>query len=409
MDNRLICSPQHFRFPGFEGISSWEEKRMGDLFVRIIKKNKENNKNVLTISAQYGLVSQYDYFNKNVASLDVSNYYLIEKGDFAYNKSRSQGYPYGAIKPLLLYDKGVVSPLYICFRLKENEGNADFFRHYFETDLFNNEIAKIAQEGARNHGLLNISSEEFFNIQLRVPSIEEQSKIAKSLSSIDELINASNEKLELLKAHKKGLMQQLLTPINGGGNSCVTPTLRFPKFKNTKGWEIKMLENTVKLFTAAKKLTLVEYKKSGKYPIVDQSQQYISGYTDDGTALINENKEGVVIFGDHTCSLKYIDFPFVQGADGIKIFKSSEPERVMSQYIYYYLCSVPIKSTEYKRHFSDLKKKAVLFPSLVTEQQRLIECFLSIDEVITSCKQKQFILEQHKKGLMQQLFPKYRN
>ena len=169
------------------------------------------------------------------------------------------------------------------------------------------------------------------------------------------------------------------------------------------------LKNTVKLFTAAKKLTLVEYKKSGKYPIVDQSQQYISGYTDDGTALINENKEGVVIFGDHTCSLKYIDFPFVQGADGIKIFKSSEPERVMSQYIYYYLCSVPIKSTEYKRHFSDLKKKAVLFPSLVTEQQRLIECFLSIDEGITSCKQKQFILEQHKKGLMQQLFPKYRN
>ncbi len=209
MDNNLKCYLQQPSVPGFEGIGSWEEKRMGDIFVRITKKNKESNKNVLTISAQYGLVCQYDYFNKNVASLDVSNYYLIKKGDFAYNKSRSQGYPYGAVKPLLLYDKGVVSPLYICFRLKENEGNADFFRHYFETDLFNNEIAKIAQEGARNHGLLNISSEDFFNIQLHVPSIEEQGKIAKSLSSIDELINANNEKLALLKVHKKGLIQQL--------------------------------------------------------------------------------------------------------------------------------------------------------------------------------------------------------
>lgn len=210
MENKKENNTHFLRFPVFENSGRWEEKKMSDIFIRITSKNKERNKNVLTISAQYGLVSQFDYFNKNVASVDVSNYYLIEKGDFAYNKSRSQGYPYGAIKPLLLYDKGVVSPLYICFRLKENAGNADFFRHYFETDLINREIAKIAQEGARNHGLLNISAEEFFNIQLRVPSIEEQERIANTLSSIDDLINATNEKLELLKVHKKGLMQQLL-------------------------------------------------------------------------------------------------------------------------------------------------------------------------------------------------------
>ena len=210
MENKKENNTHFLRFPVFENSGRWEEKKMSDIFIRITSKNKERNKNVLTISAQYGLVSQFDYFNTNVASVDVSNYYLIEKGDFAYNKSRSQGYPYGAIKPLLLYDKGVVSPLYICFRLKENAGNADFFRHYFETDLINREIAKIAQEGARNHGLLNISAEEFFNIQLRVPSIEEQERIANTLSSIDDLINATNEKLELLKVHKKGLMQQLL-------------------------------------------------------------------------------------------------------------------------------------------------------------------------------------------------------
>jgi type I restriction enzyme S subunit len=92
---------------------------LGDIFERIKDRNVENNKNVLTISAQYGLVNQFEYFNKNVAATDITNYYLIKKGDFAYNKSRSQGYPYGAIKPLLLYEKGVVSTLYICFRLKK--------------------------------------------------------------------------------------------------------------------------------------------------------------------------------------------------------------------------------------------------------------------------------------------------
>lgn len=104
-----------YRFPEFKGSKGWEEKRLGDIFKRITNKNITNNQNVLTISAQYGLVSQYDYFHKSVAASNLSNYYLLKKGDFAYNKSRSQGYPYGAIKPLRLYDEGVVSALYICF------------------------------------------------------------------------------------------------------------------------------------------------------------------------------------------------------------------------------------------------------------------------------------------------------
>lgn len=182
---------------------------MGEIATRITERNKEGNMNVLTISAQYGLVSQFDYFNKNIASTDVSNYYILKKGDFAYNKSRSQGYPYGATKPLLLYEKGIVSPLYICFRLKENSDFPDFFRHYFETELINKEISQIAQEGARNHGLLNISTEDFFRIKLWIPSVSEQHCISKCLSSIDDTINSYTDKLSMLKCHKHGLIQQL--------------------------------------------------------------------------------------------------------------------------------------------------------------------------------------------------------
>ena len=199
------------RFHEFKNEGEWEVYALGQIFSRITEKNTSNNQNVLTISAQYGLISQYDYFNKNVAALDVSKYYLVNKGDFAYNKSKSQGYPYGAIKALNLYDQGVVSPIYICFRIKDNQNFSKvFFEYYFESELIHKEINSISQEGARNHGLLNISTEDFFaKINLYVPSLTEQFKIANTLSSIDKQIAKYDEKIKALELHKQGLMQQL--------------------------------------------------------------------------------------------------------------------------------------------------------------------------------------------------------
>ena len=199
------------RFPEFQNDGEWEVYALGQIFSRITEKNTLNNQNVLTISTQYGLISQYDYFNKNVAALDVSKYYLVNKGDFAYNKSKSQGYPYGAIKALKLYNQGVVSPIYICFRIKDNQNFSKvFFEYYFESELIHKEINSISQEGARNHGLLNISTEDFFaKINLYVPSLTEQFKIANTLSSIDKQIAKYDEKIKALELHKQGLMQQL--------------------------------------------------------------------------------------------------------------------------------------------------------------------------------------------------------
>lgn len=194
------------RFPGFTG--NWQEKKLSDVFTRLTRKNSENNKNILTISAQYGLISQLEFFNKSVSAADVTGYYLLNKGDFAYNKSSSQGKPVGAIKPLKLYDKGVVSTLYICFRC--NDSNAfDFWEQYFESGIFDKEIMSIAQEGARNHGLLNVYTNDFFCLNIKMPSPNEQQKIAACLASLDEIIATESAKLEALKVHKRGLMQQL--------------------------------------------------------------------------------------------------------------------------------------------------------------------------------------------------------
>lgn len=194
------------RFPGFAGV--WEEKNFSEVFSRRTEKNSENNKNVLTISAQYGLISQLEFFKKSVSAADVTGYYLLHKGDFAYNKSSSQGKPVGAIKPLKLYDKGVVSTLYICFRCKDHDA-IGFWEQYFDAGLLDKEIMTIAQEGARNHGLLNVPTSDFFGLKVKLPSPSEQQKIAECLSSLDELIAAETAKLDTLNDHKKGLMQQL--------------------------------------------------------------------------------------------------------------------------------------------------------------------------------------------------------
>ncbi|MCA9328815.1 restriction endonuclease subunit S, partial [Candidatus Saccharibacteria bacterium] len=139
----------------------WQKRQLKDFFERTTDKNKLGNKNVLTISAQQGLVSQTDYFNKSVAAKDLTGYYLLEKNDFAYNKSYSAGYPTGAVKRLKNYDVGVVSTLYICFKPKTNQ-IIDYFEQVFNAGIQNHEIEKVAQEGARNHGLLNIAVEDFF-------------------------------------------------------------------------------------------------------------------------------------------------------------------------------------------------------------------------------------------------------
>ena len=202
---------QEIRFKADDGseFCEWEEKKLGDIFKRITTKNKEDNQNVLTISAQHGLINQEKFFNKSVSAKDVTGYYLLKKGDFAYNKSYSKGYPMGAIKKLNNYDKGVVSTLYICFRI--NSGyDSSFYEKYFDSGFLNKELHKIAQEGARNHGLLNMSVVEFFNdIKMPVPSIEEQNKIANFLSSIDSKIEQTQKQLESSKEFKKALLQQM--------------------------------------------------------------------------------------------------------------------------------------------------------------------------------------------------------
>ena len=185
---------------------------MGELVERITRKNQDLVSELpLTISAQYGLIDQNEFFDKRVASKDVSGYYLIKNGEFAYNKSTSTEAPWGAIKRLDCYENGVLSTLYIIFGIKEDVPvDSDFLASYYSTNLWHKGIHEIAAEGARNHGLLNIAPADFFETKLMIPQdVEEQKKIGKYFTMLEALITLHQRKYEELQKVKKFMLQNM--------------------------------------------------------------------------------------------------------------------------------------------------------------------------------------------------------
>jgi len=179
-----------------------------------------------------------------------------------------------------------------------------------------------------------------------------------------------------------------------------TPQLRFPGF--TGEWITRNVEELCDTITAPRKLQSQEYLSFGQYPIVDQSQSMVCGRTNDTSTLVNIDKP-VIIFGDHTCVLKYIDFPFAQGADGVKILLPKE--EYIPNFIYQALASNPVKQDGYKRHFSDLKEKIYCVPVSPSEQQKIADCLSALDDLISAQGEKVDALKTRKKGLIQQLIP----
>ena len=189
----------------------YKKYNLYEFATRVTRKNKDNVSNLpLTISAQYGLVDQVSFFNKTVASKDMSGYYLLKNGEFAYNKSYSNDYPWGAIKRLDLYNMGCLSTLYICFKSNDNIVNSNYLVHYFESPKWHKQVADIAGEGARNHGLLNIAVNDFFNTKHAVPTIENQIKIARFLDLIEERIQTQIKIINDYKLLKKYITKSFI-------------------------------------------------------------------------------------------------------------------------------------------------------------------------------------------------------
>ena len=262
---------------------------MGDLVDRVTRKNQDLVSELpLTISAQYGLIDQNEFFDKRVASKDVSGYYLIENGEFAYNKSTSTDAPWGAIKRLDRYENGVLSTLYIVFGIKENNPvDSDFLVSYYSTNLWHKGIHEIAAEGARNHGLLNIAPADFFETRLMIPQdIEEQKKIGKYFIELEALITLHQRKCEQTKNLKKYMLQKMF-PQNGAK----VPEIRFNGF--THDWEQRKLSDVLDIVTKR------NGEKYGKEEVLSVSDEY---------GCINQIKfQGRSFAGEDISNYKIVD------------------------------------------------------------------------------------------------------
>ena len=203
-------SVPEIRFKGFT--DAWEQRKLGEVVERITRKNENLESTLpLTISAQYGLINQNEFFDKRIASKDVSGYFLVRNGEFAYNKSTSSDAPWGAIKRLDRYESGVLSTLYIVFKiLDESKTSSDYIVTYYNTDLWHKGIQAIAAEGARNHGLLNVAPADFFETNLTMPKdYAEQQQIGSFFQQLDHLITLHQRELEKLQNIKKSMLEKM--------------------------------------------------------------------------------------------------------------------------------------------------------------------------------------------------------
>ena len=212
ISDAMFCTPKQSaprkRIKGF--YSDWQKVHLKDICSRVSQKNTNGRCDlVLTIAAKYGLVSQLDFFNKSVASENLEGYYLLQKRDFAYNKSYSSEYTCGAVKRLERYEEGVLSPLYICFRPDPSKVNSDYLSYYFESTKWYREIMDISVEGARNHGLLNISVVDYFNTIHRIPNMDEQKCIANVVKAIMHKISSEQTILDCYIKQRIFLLRQM--------------------------------------------------------------------------------------------------------------------------------------------------------------------------------------------------------
>lgn len=313
--------------------NEWSVVRFNSLFKRLTRKNDENNQNVLTISAQQGLVSQMDYYNTLYASENKEGYSLLHMGDFSYNKSYSSEYAYGAIKRLDAYDKGIVSPLYICFTPQKGT-NSDFYLQYFEAGCFNREIYKIAQEGARNHGLLNVSAEDFFNSVLVFPPLAEQERIAEILMQCDKVIELKQKRIEEEKKKKKYLMQTLLSPTSG---------VRLPGFSGA--WKETRIGDIAKMFSggtptssnqAYYAVSGIPFIRSGEISL-SKTALFLSqaGYNNSAAKMVSKGDLLYALYGANSgeCFISKIDGAINQAILCIR------SEIVDTKYMYYVLAN----------------------------------------------------------------------
>lgn len=409
------------RFPEFVEDGEWDIEPLGNLSNEIVEKTKGRKYKLMSITSGIGLVSQIEKFGREIAGDSYKNYYVLHKGDFAYNKSSTKLYREGEIAMYEDNQIGAVpNSIFTCFRFHHNKIYPLFARYPFVNNLHGNWLKKYIAIGARANGALQVNIKDLFSLPFPYPTIQEQQKIASCLSSLDEIITGHSQKLYLLKDHKKGLMQNLF-PQEGEK----VPKYRFKEFEKEGEWVEKKLEDiSIKIQdgthfspeTFDKGDFLYITSKNVKNGYLDLSNsQFISKENHEAIYKRCDVKEGDILLtkdgtiGQSCVNNLTIPFSLLSSVAFIRL-KSN-----FSNYFLYHLFVSPIGQSKIESQIAGQALKRItlskinnfnfLFPSL-KEQKKIASCLSSLDELIMAETEKIGLLKLHKKGLMQGLFPK---
>ena len=411
------------RFPEFQNSGEWDMLHLNQISSRITTKVGKSQLTPVSISAGVGFIAQTEKFGRDISGDQYHNYIELNKGEFAYNKGNSKKYPQGCVYKLEEFDKVAAPNAFICFRFNDNV-IPDFFKGYFDNNYHGRQLQNVITSGARSNGLLNISADNFFNIILPTPKDKkEQQKIADCLSSIDSLIKATEDKIDLLKAHKKGLMQQLF-PAEGE----TTPKLRFPEFQNSGEWDMLHLNQiSSRITTKVGKSQLTPVSISAGVGFIAQTEKFGRDISGDQYHNYIELNKGEFAYNKGNskkypqgCVYKLEEFDKVAAPNAFICFRFND--NVIPDFFKGYFDNnyhgrqLQNVITSGARSNGLLNISADNFFNIILptpkdkkEQQKIADCLSSIDSLIKATEDKIALLKAHKKGLMQQLFPNTNN
>ena len=410
----LVPTP---RFPEFQDSGGWKKVSLQKLARPVTDKaTTEDADNVLSLSGEHGLVLQSDYFGKKIAGDSTERYLKIRKDDFVYNDRTTKASSFGTIKRLSKYSGGIVSPIYKCFRFQPSE-NPGFWEWYFESGSHDPALRGLVNEGARA-GRFNISVTQFLSTNVWRPDEAEQQKIADCLDSADALIEVQGRKVEALKAHKKGLMQQLF-PQEGE----TQPRRRFPEFEGTGEWIHDTLGNLFDITSGGTPARAKEEYWNGRIPwittslvnfnVITEAGEYISenGLKNSSAKIFPEKTILLAMYGQGKTrgQVAMLGIPAAtnQACAAILPRKGISPNFVFLNLGSRYEELRGLSNSGGQENLSQGLIKALQFsyPSEPVEQQRIADCLTSLHDLIAAETRKLDMLGAHKMGLMQQLFP----
>ena len=406
------------RFKGFT--DAWEQRKLGEVVERITRKNENLESTLpLTISAQHGLINQNEFFDKRIASKDVSGYFLVRNGEFAYNKSTSSDAPWGAIKRLDRYESGVLSTLYIVFKISdERKTSSDYIVTYYNTDLWHKGIQAIAAEGARNHGLLNVAPADFFETNLTMPKdYAEQQQIGSFFQQLDHLITLHQRKYDKLQVLKKAMLEKMF-PKNGSS----VPEIRFKGF--TDAWEQRKLGEMGQTYTGLSGKTKDDFGH-GRARFVTYMNVFSNPISNpEMTEPIeidpkqNEVEVGDVFFTTSSETPEEVGMSSILLEKRGKTYLNSfcfgfrPSEKIDSYYLAYMLRSESARAkitllaqgiSRYNISKNKVMEIAVSLPSL-DEQKMIGQYFSQLDHLITLHQRELEKLQNIKKSMLEKMF-----